>query len=260
MSGQLEGRAVLITGAGRGIGAAIARAVSNEGARVAVNDIDDDALHEISGAIADAGGEVLRVPADVTDRMAVDRMVTAAVGAYGRLDVLFSNAGIIELQDFMDVDEDHWDRVMNVNVRGVLFSGQAGARQMLQQGSGTIINTASIAGQLGVPDMAAYAASKAAVMSLTRTMSLALGPRGVTVNALAPGIVATDMWKVIDARRSEIRAQPPGSALEERVGTIPVGRYAVPDDIARVAVFLASDAASYLNGQTINIDGGILPT
>lgn len=257
---NLHGKVVLVTGAARGIGRAIAERLAACGADLAVADLELDALAPVVAAVHKQGRRALALRVDVTRKADVDQMVAMTVKEFERIDVLFNNAGIIEICDFLDVDETQWDRVMEVNAKGVFLCGQSVARHMMTRAAGRIVNTASVASRLGLPDMAAYAASKAAVMSLTRTMALALGPHGITVNALAPGIVATDMWTKIDAQRAVMRGQTVGEPMRERVEAIPIGRAAVAEDIANVAAFLASDQAAYINGQTINIDGGSVPS
>ena len=236
------------------------RGADEAGADVAVADLELASLAAVVRGVEDAGRRALALAADVTRRDEVDDMVGRTVEVFGHIDVLFANAGIIEVRPFLEASEEDWDRIMAVNAKGVFLCGQAVARHMVRRGSGRIINTASVAARIGLPDMAAYAASKAAVMSLTRSMALALGPQGITVNALAPGIVDTDMWTLIDQRRSEQRGQAGGEPTRERVATIPLQRAAQPRDVAEVAVFLASDEAGYINGQTINVDGGAVPS
>ena len=254
----MRGKAVLVTGAGRGIGLGIAVHLAREGARIALADVREDLLDDAGSAVAAAGGESVTLVVDVTRKSDVERMVADVVEAFGAIDVFFNNAGIIGVQRFLDLEEEEWDSVMNVNAKGVFLCGQAVGRQMVSQGSGKIVNTASIASRVGLPDSAPYAASKAAVMSLTRSMALAFAPHGVTVNALPPGIVTTDMWKLIDERRSELEGMEIGEPIRRRIRTIPLGRAAEPTDIAAVAGFLASAASDYITGQTINIDGGVI--
>ncbi len=256
----LDGRIVLVTGSARGIGRAIAERVAECGADVALADVRGDALADVAARIERLGRRALALEVDVTSKADVDAMVEEAVGSYGRIDVAFSNAGVIEVHEFLDLPEADWDRILGVNLKGVFLCGQAVARQMVAQGSGRIVNTASIAARIGIADMAAYAASKAGVMSLTRSMALALGPKGVTVNALAPGIVETDMWSKIDDQRAALRGQTAGEPTRERVGLVPLGRAAGVGDVASLAAFLAGDEAGYINGQTINVDGGAVPS
>jgi meso-butanediol dehydrogenase/(S,S)-butanediol dehydrogenase/diacetyl reductase len=250
-------RVVLITGAARGIGRTIAEHLAGPGVALALTDVLTDDLRAASDAVEALGSQSLTLTVDVTRAAQVRDMVTQVVNRFGRIDAFFNNAGVIDVQPFLDATEENWDRTMSVNAKGVFLCGQAVARQMVKQGSGRIVNTASLAARVGVPDMVAYAASKAAVMSVTRSMALALAEHGITVNALAPGIVDTQMWTKIDAQRGEQRSLAAGEAMAERVASIPLGRAAMPGDVAGVARFLISDDAAYITGQTINIDGGM---
>jgi meso-butanediol dehydrogenase/(S,S)-butanediol dehydrogenase/diacetyl reductase len=252
----LEGQVALVTGAARGIGQAIAQRLAREGANVAVADRREELLRQTTAAIEAHGRQALALVVDVTQREQVERMVLQVVETFGRLDVFFNNAGVIKIHDFLDITEEEWDWIMDVNAKGVFLCAQAVARSMVRQGHGKIINTASIAARQGVADSAVYAASKAAVMSLTRSMALSLAAKGVTVNALAPGMVDTDMWALIDEQTATMRDMPRGEPRQRRIRRIPIGRPAVPEDIANVAAFLASRDADYITGQTINIDGG----
>jgi acetoin reductase-like protein len=252
----LQDKVALVTGAARGIGRAIAERLAQEGADVAVADIRHALLQDTVKAIAAPGRQPLVLRVDVTQKAQVEQMLQQVVETFGRVDIFFNNAGVIKIHDFLDITEDDWDPIMNVNAKGVFLCGQAVARQMVQQGGGKIINTASIAARQGVADSAVYGASKAAVMSLTRSMALSLAGKGVTVNALAPGMVDTDMWALIDAQTAEQRGMPQGEPKQRRIRRIPLGRPAYPVDIANVAAFLASSDSDYMTGQTLNIDGG----
>ncbi|RMF84779.1 MAG: glucose 1-dehydrogenase [Nitrospinota bacterium] len=253
---RLENRVVFITGGGRGIGREIALSVAREGADVAVNDIEAAWAAAVAKEIEAMGRRSLAVPGDVTNKAEVERMVQQVVEHFGRIDIFFNNAGIIQATPFLDLSEEEWDRTMAVNAKGVFLCGQAVARQMIKQGKGKIINTSSIASRIGNAYMSAYNASKAAVSSLTKSMALALAPHGITVNALAPGIISTTMWDFLDSRLAQFQNLPPGEPRKRRVQQVPLGREGTPADVARVAVFLASDDADYINGQTINICGG----
>jgi meso-butanediol dehydrogenase/(S,S)-butanediol dehydrogenase/diacetyl reductase len=194
-AGRVAGRVVIVTGGGSGIGAAIARGLAVEGAAVSVLDRDAAAAETVAASIRDTGGQGLAVSADVTDRESVAAAIATTVERFGRLDVVFNNAGFNEPMRFLDVTEENFRAIMEVNALGVLIGTQEAARQFLaQESGGKIVNTASIAGRTGFPDFAPYSASKAAVISLTQAAARALAPHGITVNAFAPGVVATPLW------------------------------------------------------------------
>jgi len=258
--GRLEGRSCVITGAARGIGRGIAGALAKEGAAVVVADVNDEGAEAAAQAIRDEGGRALGVRCDVSVRASVRSAIESAIDEFGRLDVMFNNAGISKTQRFLEVTVDDWERIMRVNGLGVLLGIQEAAEQFRRQGtSGKIINTASIAGKEGFPLFPAYCASKFAVVGLTQSAARGLAEYGITVNAFCPGVVTTELWEQLDAEFIELgETQRKGQALEEFGANILVGRLSAPEDIAPVAVFLASSDSDYITGQAINVDGGML--
>ncbi len=251
---QLSGKTAIVTGGARGIGAAICRRYAAEGARVA---IADRLVEEAEALATEIGGGALSVPLDVTSRAATDAGIAAVLAETGSLDILVNNAGIYDLGPLLDITEDSYDRVFAVNVKGLLFTLQAAARQMVDQGrGGKIINFSSQAGRRGEPLGAVYCASKAAVISLTQSAALALIGHRINVNAIAPGVIDTPMWDQVDRLFATEEGLPIGEKKRQVGAAVPYGRMGRPDDIAGAAVFLASAAADYIVGQTLNVDGG----
>jgi meso-butanediol dehydrogenase/(S,S)-butanediol dehydrogenase/diacetyl reductase len=258
--GKLDGRTIVITGAARGIGAGVAQRLGAEGASVAVVDLNADGAEATAASIRDAGGKAIGLGADVGDRASIKAALDAAVAEFGRLDVLFNNAGISKTQHFMEVTEEDYDRIMRVNGKGVLFGIQEATRIFRSQGGGgKILNTASIAGKEGFPLFPAYCASKFAVVSMTQSAARDLSPEGITVNAFCPGVVTTELWDQLDQDSRNVgETETEGQLLEEFSEGIPVGRTSTPEDIAGLCVFLASADSDYITGQAINVDGGML--
>jgi len=258
--GQLDGRTVLITGAARGIGAACARRLAAEGARLVLADLDAD----VEKVAAELGQVAVR--GDVTKRQDIERLVDEPYRRWGRLDVLFNNAGVVRLQPMLDVTEDEWDRVMAVNLRAVFFVLQAASRRMLKQGlmegselRGKLIQTASIASYRGGNHlMTPYSASKAGVVSLTRSAAQALAGERITSNCVCPGAVETAMWEQIDREWGALEGLGQGEAWKRRIRGIPLGRPERPEDVANVVAFLAGPDSDYMTGQAINVDGGLV--
>ncbi|MBV7338779.1 glucose 1-dehydrogenase [Chloroflexi bacterium TSY] len=260
---DLEGQVAIVTGAGRGIGRAIALRFAREGCKVTVADLDEANATQVASEIEEAGGEALAFKVDVTRKEDVGRMVHETVAQLGPLAIQVNNAGIGIIATLMETDEESWDVLMNVNAKGVLLCSQAAARQMMDQGGGgRIINNASGAGKTApgkdVP-LGAYAASKHAVVGLTKQMGLELAEHGILVNCVCAGIVDTPMWDLIDRETAKLRGVPVGSVKAAAVASIPLGRIEQPDDVANMVAFLASPDASYLTGQTYNVCGGLLP-
>jgi len=259
-SRRLQGVTCLVTGAGRGIGRGIAGRLAAEGANVVIADLDEGSATTAANEIGAAGGQAMGVPVDVADRASTRDAIAATVERYGHLDVLFNNAGISQTKRFLDIQEDEWERIMRVNGLGVLIGIQEGAQQMIRQGGGgKIVNTASIAGKQGYPLFAHYCASKFAVVALTQAAARTLAEHKITVNAFGPGVVGTELWQQLDAEFLELgETQRAGQAIEEFSSGILLGRVSGPEDIAGLAVFLASADSDYITGQTVMVDGGMV--
>jgi meso-butanediol dehydrogenase / (S,S)-butanediol dehydrogenase / diacetyl reductase len=258
--GKLDGRTVVITGAARGIGRGVAMRLGAEGANVGVADLDAEGAEATAAALREAGGAAIGVGCDVGDRASVKAALDAAVDEFGRLDVLFNNAGISKTQHFLEVTEEDYNRIMRVNGLGVLFGTQEAAKIYRSQGGGgKVINTASIAGKEGFPLFPAYCASKFAVVSMTQSAARDLSGEGITVNAFCPGVVTTELWDQLDEDSRNVgETETEGQLLDEFSENIPVGRTSTPEDIAGLCVFLASADSDYITGQSINVDGGML--
>jgi meso-butanediol dehydrogenase/(S,S)-butanediol dehydrogenase/diacetyl reductase len=259
--GKLDGRTCVVTGSGRGIGRAIAARLAGEGAKVVIADIDADGAQRAAAEIAaDSGGGTLGVGCDVADRASLQATIAAAAERFGRVDVMFNNAGVSQTVRFLDTTEEDWERIMRVNARGTLLGMQEAAEQFKRQGGGgKIVNTASIAGKSGFPLFAAYSASKFAVIGLTQAGARALAEDKITVNAFCPGVVTTELWEQLDDEFVAIgETEKPGEALESFGAGILAGRLSTPDDITGLALFLASSDSDYITGQAINVDGGMI--
>jgi meso-butanediol dehydrogenase/(S,S)-butanediol dehydrogenase/diacetyl reductase len=256
-------RVVLITGAAGGIGAASARRLARDGARLVLNDLDGGAVDKLA---AEVGGGAVGIAGDVTRAADIARIVDEPYRRWGRLDVLFNNAGVIRVQPMLDITEAEWDRVMNVNLRAVFFVLQSCAKRMIDQppmeGSelrGKLIHTASIAAYRGGgPLTGPYNASKAGVVSLTRTAAQVLAKHHITSNCVCPGAVDTAMWHQIDREWNALQGWAPGEAWKRRTAGIPLGRPETADDVAGVVAFLAGPDSDYMTGQAIKIDGGLV--
>ena len=254
---RLKDKVAIVTGGGRGIGRAICERLAREGAVGVVTDIDAGQAESTAAEISAGGGNAFGLPLDVTSQDAIDDLIAAVVERAGRIDILVNNAGIFDLAPLLEQTRESWDRIHDVNVKGLFFMQQAAARQMVAQGTGgRIINLASQAGRRGEALVANYCASKAAVISITQSAALALTEHDITVNAIAPGIIETPMWSVVDGLFAKYQDLPPGEPKRRAVEAIPAGRIGQPDDIAAAAAFLASDDAAYITAQTLNVDGG----
>lgn len=247
---RFEGKRVLITGAGRGIGRATAMRFASEGARLLLADRQAEQLAETAAAVrAQHGAEVLMCAMDVAQKADVDRLVAFAVASYGGIDVLINNAGICREASFLDTSEELWEEILAVNLKGHFLVAQAVAREMVKARSGAIVNMSSTNGLVGEVGFAAYNASKGGVLLLTKTMALELGPYGIRTNCLAPGYIDTPMSAMFEAS---------ASLLTLGQDKVPLRRVAQPEEVAAVFAFLASDDASFINGEAVVVDGGQL--
>lgn len=249
---QLQGKVALVTGAASGIGRSTAALFAEEGARVVLADLNEADGQAAARTIEDSGGEALFVPMDVTKEASVRDGVAQAAQRFGTIDVLFNNAGILGPQSVLklhEVPEEEWDRMMNVNLKGVYLVAKHVIQEMLKAGGGVIVNTASISGMVGMTRQGAYAATKGAVIMLTRQMAIDYAADNIRVNAVAPGFVRTPMTE-------GMRADDPDSLFDTIAARVPMGRVAVPQDIAKAVLWLASDASAYVTGTTVTVDGG----
>jgi NAD(P)-dependent dehydrogenase (short-subunit alcohol dehydrogenase family) len=254
MTGRLDGKVALISGAGSGIGRAAAELFAAEGAAVAVVDLVAEAAEETVGKITAEGGRALALVANVAVAAEVESAVGRAVAELGRLDVLYNNAGVNSAGSVADATEDDWDRCFAVNAKGTFLCSRAAIPYFEAAGGGAIVNQGSVAGLVAVPNFAAYCAAKGAVVSLTRSMAIDLAGRRIRVNAICPGTVFTPLMEPM------LRARGDGdleAGLAKTVVKYPIGRLGTPEEIARVALFLASDEASFLTGSIVTADGGM---
>lgn len=244
----LEGKVAIVTGASRGIGRSVAIALAKAGAKVIINYAGNvAAAEEVKTIIEAAGGQGMLMQADVANDEAVASMVKETMESFGRIDILVNNAGITRDNLLMRMKEGDWDAVMNTNLKGVFMCTKAVSRVMMKQKYGKIINMTSVVGLTGNAGQSNYAAAKAGVIGFTKSMAKELASRGITVNAIAPGFINTDMTTVL-----------PEQVKEELVTKIPAGHLGSPDDVAAAVVFLVSDGANYITGQTLNVDGGMV--
>ena len=245
---NFQNQVVLVTGAGRGIGKAIALAFAGEGAKVAVNDINPDSCETTANEINASGGEAAAFHADVSNKLAVQSMLIDLEDRWGRVDVLINNAGVEPHKPIVQLDEWDWDRTIDVNLKGAFICSQSVGRMMIKQGGGAIVNIASIAGRAaGLRDRSAYVASKTGLIGFTKECAREFAAHQIRVNAVCPGVIVTEMT----AHLRDNAAQ-----LQKWLEDIPLGRLGEPDDVTGLVLFLCSDAARYITGQAINVDGG----
>ncbi|MDP9782732.1 L-iditol 2-dehydrogenase [Pseudomonas fluorescens] len=251
---RLEGKSALVTGAARGIGRTFAQAYINEGATVAIADID---LERARATAAELGNSAYAVKMDVTDQASIDQAIEAVVARAGKLDILINNAALFDLAPIVEITRQSYERLFSINVAGTLFTLQAAARQMIHQGhGGRIINMASQAGRRGEALVAVYCATKAAVISLTQSAGLDLIKHRINVNAIAPGVVDGEHWDGVDALFARHENLPLGEKKRQVGQQVPYGRMGTAQDLTGMAIFLASAESEYVVAQTYNVDGG----
>lgn len=245
---MFEGKVALVTGASRGIGRATALMLAERGANVAINyQGNEERAREVLNQVEEMGRKAILVKADVSDYEQVEKMVDEVLRRFGRIDILVNNAGITRDTLIMRMKEEDWDAVINTNLKGVFHCIKAVTRPMMKQRSGKIINLSSVVGVSGNPGQANYVAAKAGVIGLTKSAAKELASRGITVNAVAPGFIETDMTDVLDEKLKE-----------EMLKWIPLARFGKPEDVARLICFLSSSDADYITGQVIHVDGGMV--
>lgn len=245
---RFEGKAAIVTGASRGIGREIALQLAKEGARVAVNySGSKDKADEVVQLIKDIGGEAFAIQADVSNQESVKNLIDETIATFGSIDILVNNAGITRDNLLMRMKEDEWDDVIDINLKGVFLCTKGVTRQMMRQRAGKIVNVASIVGVSGNPGQANYVAAKAGVIGLTKTTAKELASRNINVNAVAPGFITTEMT---DALKDDIK--------EKMLTNIPLGKLGSAENVAKTVLFLLSEDAAYITGQTIHVDGGMV--
>ena len=248
MKFDFENVVVLVTGAGRGIGRAIALAFAREGARVAVNDINPDTCEAVAQEIRSGGGQAAAFHADVANKLAVQSMLIDMEDRWGRVDILINNAGVEPHKPIVQLDEWDWNRTLDVNLKGAFLCSQSAGRMMIKQGGGVIVNIASIAGRAaGLRDRSAYVASKTGLIGFTKECAREFAAHHIRVNAVCPGVIVTEMTAHLRNNAAQ---------LQKWLEDIPLGRLGEPDDVTGLVLFLCSDAARYITGQAIHVDGG----
>jgi len=255
---ELDGHVAIVTGGGRGIGRATALELARMGAAIAVAELDPTNAQRTAGEVARLGRPSVAIPTDVTRRADLDAMVRRTLERFSRIDILVNNAGIYRAASTLDVTEEHWDTMMAINARAVFFAAQAVLPTMIAQHRGTIISLASMAGKIGSRTNLPYNVSKAAVISMTKSLALAHAADGIRVNCVCPGFVETDMWTKVALEQGTLLGMSPEDFTKARLNTIPLGRMETPEDVANVIGFLASSKSGYMTGQALSVDGGLV--
>jgi meso-butanediol dehydrogenase/(S,S)-butanediol dehydrogenase/diacetyl reductase len=255
---RFQDKTVIVAGASRGIGRGIALRFAREGANLVLC-ANEDRVNDVAAEVKVLGRRAVPIVADVRVKQQVEDLFDQAMQQFGRVDVSVHNAGVITIARIEDLPEEEWDLVMDVNTKGVFLCCQAAAKIMMKQGHGKIVNTASGQAREGFIYTPHYAASKFGVVGLTQSLAKELAPHGITVNAICPGIIGTDMWAYNDREWGKLLGNyEPGELMQEWIDDIPISRVGTPEDVAGLVAFLASGDADYITGQTINVDGGLI--
>ncbi len=252
----LQNQVAIVTGAGRGIGRAIAIALAGEGAKIVAADINAEWAETTGGDIRRIGGDALAIVVDVTQRSQIGDLVRTTLERFGHIDILVNDAGVMSTTPLLELREEEWDRVLDVNLKGTFLTCQAVGEVMRSQGHGRIVNISSTSGKMGAPGQGAYCASKHGIIGLTKVLAIELGPFGITANAVCPGNTDTEMSRQVFEARAASRGLTTDELLQGIVAKTPLGRIGRPEDVGRVVVFLVSPGADFVTGQAIAVCGG----
>jgi len=255
---ELNQEVAIVTGAGRGIGRAIAFELARMGADIVIAELDRAGAERTASDVRGLNRRATVVPTDVTSQKDLRAMAEQTRAEFGRIDILVNNAGIYRAAASVDVTEEHWDAIMNINAKAVFFASQAVLPTMIRQKRGVIVSLASMAGKIGSRTNLPYNASKAAVISITKSLALAHAADGIRVNCVCPGFVETDMWAAVAREQGALLGQSPEEFTRQRVRQVPLGRMERPEDVANVIGFLVSKRADYITGQALSVDGGLI--
>ncbi len=255
---ELQGQVAVVTGAGRGIGRATALELARLGADIVIAELDQAGAKRTAEEVGALGHRTVVAQTDVTSRADLRAMVDRAKAELGRIDILVNNAGIYRAAATLDVTEEHWDAIMTINAKAVFFASQAVLPAMLAQKRGSIVSLASMAGKIGSKTNLPYNASKAAVISMTKSLALAHAADGVRVNCVCPGFVETDMWTAVARDQGKLLGMTPEEFTRQRASQVPLGRMEKPEDVAHVIAFLAGPRSGYMTGQALSVDGGLV--
>jgi len=255
---ELNGQVAIVTGAGRGIGRATALELAKLGADIVIAEQDQNGADTTAKLVKDVGRRAAVIPTDVTKRADLTQMAERTKSQFGRIDILVNNAGIYRAAATLDVTEEHWDAIMTINAKAVFFASQAVLPAMIAARRGAIVSLASMAGKIGSKTNLPYNASKAAVISMTKSLALAHAADGIRVNCVCPGFVETDMWTMVARDQGKLLGMTPDEFTRAREKSVPLGRMEKPQDVANVIAFLCTDRAGYMTGQALSVDGGLI--